>query len=239
MNSMYHIEIIRSGGFTEYLVNKVHQANEQDETFEQKLSSALIKIGVVKSDEQLYSYEEWHNYTRSGAEVYVAAAQVIVEKGGKREARPFVSKAIINGNESMKQMLKRRTMLASFDILVPELYSTTDACINEQFIPYAIDSYTVLKGHITLHVLNDIIHAATVLDIRGFPTFSFIDDMRTDGKRAYYVDFGWDLWNPGKHPVDNAYRTLIKFVEQNLNNLKDTVEQNYQQKIERIFFIHR
>ena len=106
-------------------------------------------------------------------------------------------------------MLKRRTMLASFDILVPELYSATDACINEQFIPYAIDSYTVLKGHITLHVLNDITHAATVLDIRGFPTFNFIDDMRTDGKRAYYVDFGWDLWNPGKHPVDNAYSCLL------------------------------
>lgn len=100
---------------------------------------------------------------------------MIVEKCGKRAARPFVSKAIINGNESMKPMLKRRTMFASFGILAPEQYSTTDACINKQFIPYAINSNTVLKDHITLHILNDIIHAAAVLDIEGFPTFNFID----------------------------------------------------------------
>jgi hypothetical protein len=58
--------------------------------------------------------------------------------------------------------------------------------------------------------------------------------MRTDGKHAYYVDFGWDLWNPGKHPVDNAYRTLIKFVEQYLHHLKDTVVQNYQQNFQNL-----
>lgn len=228
------VEIIKSTEFTEYLAEKVHQTNDPDETFAQKLSSALITMGIVKPDEQPLSYEEWYNFTRGGAEVYVAAAQVIFEKKGKIEARPFVSKAIIAGNESMKQMLERRTMLASFNILVPELYSAINACICEQFIPFAINNDAVLNGHITLQVLDDITYAATVLDIRGFPDFNFINDMRTDGKHAYYVDFGWDLWNPGKHPVDNAYRTLIKFVEQYLHYLKDTVVQNYQQNFQNL-----
>lgn len=111
------VEIIKSSEFTEYLAGKVHQTNDPDETFAQKLSSALITMGIVKPDEQPLSYEEWYSFTRGGAEVYVAAAQVIVEKKGKIEARPFVSKAIIAGNESMKQMLERRTPL-------PQLIST-------------------------------------------------------------------------------------------------------------------
>lgn len=88
------VEIIKSSEFTEYLAGKVHQTNDPDETFAQKLSSALITMGIVKPDEQPLSYEEWYSFTRGGAEVYVAAAQVIVEKKGKIEARPFVSKAI-------------------------------------------------------------------------------------------------------------------------------------------------
>lgn len=229
---MHRVKIIKSSEFTKYLTEKVHQSNDLDETFEQKLSSALITMGIVKPGEQLLSYEEWFNFTRGGAEIYVAAAQVIIEKKGNREARPFVAKAVITGNETMKQMLERRTLLASFGIFVPELYSAINACICEQFIPYAINKDAVSKGYITLQVIKDITHTATVLDSRGFPTFNFISDMRTDGKHAYYVDFGWDLWNPGKHPKDKAYRTLIKFVEQYLYHLKDTVVQDYQQKFQ-------
>ncbi len=52
------VEIIKSTEFTEYLAEKVHQTNDPDETFAQKLSSALITMGIVKPDEQPLSYEE-------------------------------------------------------------------------------------------------------------------------------------------------------------------------------------
>jgi hypothetical protein len=39
------MEIIKSSDFTRYLTEKVHQTNEPDEAFEQKLSSALITAG--------------------------------------------------------------------------------------------------------------------------------------------------------------------------------------------------
>ena len=77
---MHYMEITKSSDFTKYLTEKEHQTNDPDETFEQKLSSALITIGIVKSGEQLLSYEQWFNFIRDGAEVYVAAAQVILEK---------------------------------------------------------------------------------------------------------------------------------------------------------------
>ena len=32
-------------------------------------------IGIVKSDDQLFSYEEWYNFVRGGAEVYIVAAR--------------------------------------------------------------------------------------------------------------------------------------------------------------------
>ena len=41
------VEIIKSSEFTEYLAEKVHQTNDPDETFAQKLSSALITMGIV------------------------------------------------------------------------------------------------------------------------------------------------------------------------------------------------
>jgi hypothetical protein len=73
---MHCVEIIKSSDFTKYLTEKVHQTNDPDEAFEQKLSRALIKMGIVKPREQLLSYEEWFNFIRLGAEVYVAGASV-------------------------------------------------------------------------------------------------------------------------------------------------------------------
>lgn len=64
---MHYMEIIKSSDFTKYLTEEVHQCNDPDETFEQKLSSALITIGIVKSGEQLLSYEQWFNFNRGGA----------------------------------------------------------------------------------------------------------------------------------------------------------------------------
>ena len=52
---MQYMEIIKSGDFTKYLTEKVHQTNDPYETFEQKLLSALIRIGIVESGEQLLS----------------------------------------------------------------------------------------------------------------------------------------------------------------------------------------
>ena len=52
------------------------------------------------------------------------------------------------------------------------------------------------------------------------------------GKHVYYVDFGWNLSNPCKHPTDKAYKTLLEFVEQYLSNLKDKVIQEYQRKFQ-------
>ncbi len=228
------MEIVRAGSFADYLVKTVPLTEGQSETYEQRLCTALAQLGVVREGERLLSFEEWHDYQRGGDEVYVAAAQLIIESHGQRVTRPFVSKAIIRGHITLSRMLHRRALLAAWSIPAPELYSVADMCINEQYIPYAIEPEAAQSGRITPGVLDDIIHAAAVLDAKGFPTLSFIHDMRTDGTRAYYVDFGWDLWDPGPRPLDNAYRVLIAFARRYLRDAQQRVEQSYRSEIAKL-----
>jgi len=42
----------------------------------------MHNVEIVKSCEQLLSYEQWFNLIRGGAEVCVATAKVILEKYG-------------------------------------------------------------------------------------------------------------------------------------------------------------
>ncbi len=221
------MEIIAADGLARYLADEVCSAEMPNGSFEQKLSSALRRWGVVKPDETLLSFEEWHNYQHLGGETYVAAAQVTVaNSNGCIVVRPFVSKAVINGQETANRMLKRRAILKSHGILVPELYSVLDACIQEQFLPYSLQHH-LPRGNAEPELLRDVIHTAAILDLRGFPTFNFILDMRTDGKRAHYVDFGWDLWDPADHPVSNAFTILTAFVQRHLPDLLDEVKRGY------------
>jgi len=220
------LQIIAAGGFAEYLVDKVAPPSVGYDSFEQQLSAALVRLGLVKPGELLHSFEEWHNYEQKGGETYVAAAQVVVEHAGVLIERPFVSKAVINGQETVNRMLKRRAFLRACGILTPELYSVHAACINEQYLPYTIQQH-LPQGHADSNVLQDLVHAAAVLDRQGFPTFNYILDMRTDGHRAHYVDFGWDLWDPAENPVSCALAALMAFVKRHLPHLMEEIQRTY------------
>lgn len=220
------LKIIKIGKYSEYLADYLYSFDARHGSFDQRLSSALKKIGIVKSGETIIAYEELNDYVRKGEETYVAAARVILNKEHRRIIRSFVSKAVISGDELIKSMLRRRYLLQSQNIHVPELYSVTDACINEELIPYDLDC-VLGKELYNLEVLNSVIHAAAVLDWMGFRTLNFLSDMRTDGKFAYYIDFGWDLADPSDSPKDNAFNTLLSFVELRFPKSKGYVEGRY------------
>ena len=64
------MKIIKAGSFSEYLADKIGLPGTEGSRFEQKLCSALRKLGVVKRMEVLLSYEEWHSYEQRSEEMY-------------------------------------------------------------------------------------------------------------------------------------------------------------------------
>jgi hypothetical protein len=60
-------------------------------------------------------------------------------------------------------------------------------------------------------MLQGLARIAALLDRNGFMTLSFTEDIRCDGAAPYYIDFGFDLGEPSRHPSSRAFEELSRF----------------------------
>ena len=195
------------------------------------LEAALKAINVLRPDEKLTGFEEIYDWQRGGAETYVTAARYTASSSiGQREGG-IISKAVLAFgpiSERISDMMKRRGILESAGVQTPAVYSTADGCIVEEYIEKSIGE-AVKKGNPDETLLSGIVDVAVKLDKAGFRTTNFIQDLRTDGEKVFYTDWGFDLGEPSPEPSQTALLRLRKFAR-DIKIDPERLEKMYQDK---------
>ncbi len=199
-----------------------------DGSFQKRLENALKSLKLVKADETLLDFQEIYGWKKGGDETYIAAARLEISDGQSRTKRAFISKAIVSFqiDERIKSMMKRRQHLEQIGILTPEVFSIYSGCINQAFIPLSCDD--ALKNP-TLERLKQLARIAAKLDLAGYTTLNFVRDLRSDELNWFYVDFGFDLGEPGQDRSDTAFVTLQKLISRNLHlkRFEEVIKREY------------
>jgi len=182
-------------------------------TFE-GLRKSLEKIGIIKENEQIISYQEISSWERGGSEIYIAVAKVIIENiRGKKEERKFIAKAIVKMFPEIveKVWLKRIEILKKIGIKTPHLYSIHNCVFYQEYVPYnAKEIIDKAYGEKRKDIISKLAYIAARLDISGFRPLDFIRDLRSDGKEFYYCDVGEDLGSPTDKFSDTAKNQMFK-----------------------------
>lgn len=220
------ILIKNSGNFLESLIK-----NKEGNDLETRLISVLKDLKILKNQEELVEYDELYGWQRGGSETYIAAARLKIEKDGKSYEISFISKAIVtlSIDITIKNMLKRKKLLEEKGVKTPEIYSISEGCIIQQYIPYSIKEAIKIE-RFDDNLFDEIISIASKIDKGGFESLDYIADLRTDLKNVYYTDFGFDLGEPNKNKLSGkAYNRLIRFVNENpkLKNKEKYIKEKY------------
>lgn len=162
---------------------------------------------IVPQNAQVNLYSDISEWYRSGAETFVTTAEVEYSNSSTTIDSKFVLKALVNffPKEQLKSWKKRREFLHKIGIPVSKWIDTYSGIIIEPY--YALDK----EVFITPNFVNELSKIAAILDIHGFFSLKFIDDIRSDGASLFYIDFGSDLGEPSSNKTTEAKRTLEKY----------------------------
>jgi len=176
-------------------------------SLEEKLQDGLVKRNILEPSEAIHQFSDCTAWHRGGAETYIADS--VIEVGSTRkDRRHIIAKALVSfGSQPEVQRadwIKRRKILVGAGIRVPHLYYSDEGIILEEFI----ESELHAPAYETESVIKEIARIAVVLDRFGFTTFGFLDDLRIQNDKVYFVDFGSDLGDPAEVPTERARNTL-------------------------------
>lgn len=176
-----------------------------------RIETGLRRVNILTSGEQMTAFEDGETWRRGGGETFVADATIELT-GGSEAIRHVIGKALVSFatplDSKLGIWLRRRSFLAKSGVAVPFLYSGLDAIIFEEFIDRPLGTDDLLDPN----MLDQIGKIGARLDFNGFPTLSFLSDLRTKDRRIYYVDFGFDLGEPGGVCTDRARATIEKSI---------------------------
>ena len=194
-------------GITADIVKKGIALNQEG------LSEWLNSKNLITANEILISFSDIQPWRRTGGETFTTIFNFQTEK----HEQTIVVKAIVTTNpeKSLIDWTNRREILATNNISVSYWFWTGDATIYEPFYPNKTDK---------TKDFNTLIHTAFTLDKLGFTTLKFLDDILCDiDGNPFYVDFGFDLGEPGQIFKTTAKEHLIK----TFPNLKADIDSFY------------
>lgn len=173
----------------------------------QGITTWLKHHKIVPQNAQVNMYSDISEWYRSGAETFMTTAEVEYSNSSTTVYSKFVVKALVNfcPEEQLNSWKKRREFLHKIGIPVSKWIDTYSCSIIEPY--YALDK----EAFIALNFVNELSKIAALLDIHGFFSLKFIDDIRSDGTSLYYIDFGSDLGEPSSKKSNEAKRALEKY----------------------------
>jgi hypothetical protein len=177
------------------------------DTDEERLANGLMRRNILQQDEKLAELSDCTAWHQGGAETYIADSIVKVESK-QSESRHVIAKALFSfGTQpeiQLRSWMKRRKIIAELNIRVPYLYSAANGTIYEEFIESELDP----DCFTTQNLLRDLAQIAASIDHAGFTTLNFLSDLRRRNDKLFYIDFGFDLGDPGETTTDRARITL-------------------------------
>lgn len=176
---------------------------------------ALTKLGFTANGQKLprlRTVMEWH---RSGAETYSYVFAILDSSKIERKYRlkacvSFSRNSTIEG--ILQSWILRRSVLAAEGVSVPRLIASGSGLILEEEIPLHVS--TALQSVSSEKVLAQLVKIAAAIARLRFLPVNGLEDIRSRGNDAVYVDFGWDLGPPNRisSSPDIVFRQLVEQV---------------------------
>ena len=156
----------------------------------------LAKLGIISSVSTLQHLALVADWQRGGSETYILVFDLVDAYGTRRlVVKAYApSFATMSVELTFAEWIKRRKLLAAHGIQVPRLYAVGAGVLLEDFIPHSLGEQLASGG--ALSAISDLMKIAKTLGNLGFRAISPFEDLRTDGVRAFMVDFGSDLGGP-------------------------------------------
>ena len=171
---------------------------------------------VIPSDSELLSYSDMSRWRKAGAETAFASGIAIFEDGFHIGRQAFVTKSIAALFPELKfrNWVERRNHLQLIGVPVAEWFDVKSVGyeIIEPFYRFGEESLLGLGLTAQLRAM------AEALDRAGYATQRFTSAVRSDGRRAFFDDFGSDLGEPDSTPSTNAVDCLRDFERGLLRN---------------------
>jgi hypothetical protein len=187
---------------------------------EKCIEESLNRLGLLKTDEKLISYEDDLEWRRGGAETYISTGKFQTDKA---RSIHFIAKSYITmgmkPSERCQILLDRRKQISQIGIKTPELYGYDKGTIYEEFIPYSVDEEI---DKLNDQGIKEVIKIGALLDKLGYQCLQFSSDLRfsKDGSEVYYTDFGSDLGEPNVKNTSISCKTnLMKIFSRDWENL--------------------
>lgn len=183
------------------------------------LSNALRLLGLIHKNEDFVSIEADQGWFRSGAETYCIAFSVNKAQSKSISCQKYIIKACtpfcpaLSIDTVLDNWVMRRKCLQNENILVPKLIHRGKGLIIENYIPYALDELAPIDSELK----EQINYIANVLSKLRFSAINPFTDLRSDGSKIYFVDFGEDLGNPYTSTHEKDYIKIANNWIQRIN----------------------
>lgn len=169
------------------------------------LAEALVTLRVISREEDLLKVVVIENWSRKGNETHCLTFEVRTPAGNKclilKACTP--SWGPISIEATLEEWLRRREFLSARGINTPALYVAAKGVLIEDFIPLSLTPRLVGQWP---DLRPQILKLARVLSEERFLAVDFLNDLRTDGRDIYLVDFGQDLGQPYVLETPRDYR---------------------------------
>lgn len=199
------IEIIDKGASTE--------VTRENYTLDQNgITKWLQTKKIISKHDILLNYKDLTPWTRTGGETYGTSFEI---RTNNQKKQIFI-KALVTllPEKSLLDWFRRREILEKNGISVSFWYHYADATIFEEFYPYSSNKVP----------FEEILYIGYKLDMLGFSTLKFTDDIRADKNgKPFFVDFGFDLGEPSNIKTTNAKKYLLE----NYPEKRDEIKKHY------------
>jgi len=168
------------------------------------LERSLRELCLLQHDESLISCIELSDWRRGGAESFIAEAEILCSSSEGDRRRRFVAKAVLPPFgwavvDYLTEMMGRRTMLAEAGVPVVQQYAVREGVLFQAHLPYSVsDLYR--SGNWAEPMMAQAHDIERKVRALGFHPLNVLADLRSDGEKLYYVDFGADLGGPSSAP---------------------------------------
>ena len=172
-----------------------------------RLEEGLVRAGVISAAERLTTFVDVTAWHQGGAETFVGDSYLSTDRGGSHH---IIGKALFSFGSTPERMLGswlgRRETLRRVGVRVPILYSAFAGTLYEEYVEAELFEHFFCSDALAV----DVARTAALIDWAGFESLAFLDDLRTQEERAYYVDFGFDLGDPTGVPNKRARSNMEK-----------------------------
>jgi len=205
----FQIKIIDKSASSE-IIKQGYSLNEKG------IADWLIGRNIVSNEAKLVSYSDLTAWTRKGGETY----STVFEFTTTETTKQIIIKAIVTmfPEKSLLDWTRRRKILNDNGVPVSNWYFASEGTIYEDFYPFTAKEKVDFESLLTI---------GQKLDVLGFTTLKFIDDIRADGNgNPYFIDFGFDLGEPSDNKVSSAKEYLIKTFPQRVLEINEFYDRN-------------